>query len=681
MIEEVAAKNYPIDMISSQSQMPYFSVQSRNDDMSTPIWKPQHPEMSRLWHFMTYITTNYHTRINDYQQLHQWSITKPALFWQALCDFFEIQFDTKASSVLTHEHDMLDAQWFTGATFNFSKQLLSRQDQHPAIVGIDEQGQKEIYSYAELQERVHACAVCLQAAGVKPGDRVAGILPNVAFTVIAMLASAAIGAIWSSCSPDFGASAIIDRLEQIMPSVVFICDGHTYHGKQHEAQTKIHEISAAIPGLNHLVIYPHIQSQVDLQNIPKAITLDHFLTQDTPTEKLVFASFPFAHPLYILFSSGTTGKPKCIMHGAGGTLLQHIKELGLHTDIKPHDNLMFYTTCGWMMWNWMVSTLALGATLTLYEGSPTYPTPLHLFQIIQDENITVFGTSAKFIAGLEKEQINPKHTYSMDYLRTLLATGSPLLPHQYDYVYEYIKSDIQLSSMSGGTDIVSCFALGNPILPVYPGELQCLGLGMSVEIFDESGHSLQNRPGELVCTKPFPSMPIGFWQDQLKTRYHQAYFEQFTGVWTHGDFAKITEHQGLIIYGRSDATLNPGGVRIGTAEIYLQLEKIPDILDSVVIGQPYQDDIRIVLFVKLRDGLHLDESLKNTIRQAIRYHTSPRHVPHLILQVADVPRTMNGKLAELAVRQIVEEKPVKNLDSLINPDALTYFKNRIELKK
>jgi len=645
--------------------------------MTAPLWKPKHPETSNMWHFMHFVAKTHAIQIDNYNTLHQWSIEQPAAFWQALCDFFKITWDTPATTILNTYHDMLDARWFTGARFNIAEKLLARHDDHPAIISLDEAGHREVFTYRALRDRVSQCAAALIDCGIKPGDRVAAVMPNVAFTIIAMIATASIGAIWSSCSPDFGSNTIIDRLGQIEPRVVFICDGHRYHGKRFDAQQKIQDLSSLVPSIKHLVVCPNIDATITITSIPKAIALADFLK---PVGELRFTSLPFDHPLYILFSSGTTGKPKCIIHGAGGTLLQHLKELGLHTDIKPEDNLLFYTTCGWMMWNWMVSTLALGATLTLYEGCPTYPDPLHLFRLIHEGQVSIFGAGAKFIATLAQEHTSPKQHYAMPQLRALLSTGSPLLPHQYEYVYEQIKTDIQLSSISGGTDIISCFALGNPMLPVYAGELQCLGLGMSVEIYDDSGHPLQQTQGELVCTKPFPSMPIGFWNDPDQTRYRHAYFEQFPGVWTHGDFAMITAHQGLIIYGRSDATLNPGGVRIGTAEIYHPLEAIPELIDSVVIGQDYRGDVRVVLFVKLRPGLMLDEALKTTIRQTIRSHASPRHVPSLILQVADIPRTINGKLVELAVRQTVHGEPVKNLDSLANPDSLAWFKNRPELE-
>lgn len=645
--------------------------------MNKPLWIPKHPETSQMWHFLQFVAQKHQVVFQNYQDLYDWSIQHLADFWQAVSDFFHVHFDKPPTQILNAYSDMLEARWFTGASFNYAQTLLSRRDQHPAIVSLDETGQRQVLSYEELYNEVSRCAAALKAAGVQAGDRIAGILPNVAFTIVAMLATASIGAIWSSCSPDFGTNAIIDRLEQIRPTILFMCNGHFYNGKVYSADAKIREILTKLSSIKHLVIYPHLLTSSE--PITNTLTLADFLNA-APSSELAFASMPFDHPLYILFSSGTTGKPKCIMHGAGGTLLQHLKELGLHSDIRAEDNLLFYTTCGWMMWNWMASTLALGATLTLYEGSPNYPHATHLFEIIHQEKVTHFGTGAKFLSMLEKEHMKPQSLYAMPALRLLLSTGSPLLPHQYTYVYEHIKSDIQLASISGGTDIISCFALGNPLLPVYEGELQCLGLGMSVQVFDEDGHAQQQVPGELVCTKPFPSMPIGFWQDSDKSRYRSAYFERFPGIWTHGDFAQITAHHGLIIYGRSDATLNPGGIRIGTAELYRQLEIIPEIIDSVAIDQHYNNDTRIVLFVKLQPHLQLDEQLKSTIRQTIRTNTSPRHVPAVILQVSDIPRTMNGKLVEIAVKQTVHGEEVKNKESLANPESLTYFKDRPELR-
>lgn len=644
--------------------------------MNTLIWQPKNPETTRLWAFMRHIENNHGLQLKDYQQLHAWSVQNPALFWQELCTFFNIHFDTNATQVLSHYEHMIDARWFQGATFNFAQQLLSRHDEHPALVCINEPGERRVYSYHELSMQVQACAAGLKHAGVTRGDRVAAILPNVAYAIIAMLATASIGAIWASCSPDFGIDAAVDRFGQIQPRVLFLCDGYQYQGKSFDTLAKMQSITTLVPSLTHVVVCPY--SMNSILSIPSSMTLwDDFLQ---PSTHLEFASLPFDHPLYIMFSSGTTGAPKCIVHGAGGTLLQHIKELGLHTDIHPMDNMCFYTTCGWMMWNWMVSTLALGATLTLYEGAPMYPDHNRLFQLIDEERVSVFGTSAKFLSAAEKSGANPGHDFKMQSLRCILSTGSPLLPKNYDFVYEHIKSDVQLCSISGGTDIISCFALGNPILPVYRGELQCLGLGMDVAIFDDAGNRLLKQPGELVCTTPFPSMPIYFWNDVHNKRYQHAYFEKYPEIWAHGDRAEITAHHGLIIYGRSDAILNPGGVRIGTAEIYHQVEKIAEITDSVVIAQTWQDDVRIVLFVQLREGLALDEPLQRTIRNFIRTHASPKHVPAKIVQVPAIPRTINGKVVELAVRDVVEGRSVNNLASLANPEALAYFTNRAELQ-
>ncbi|WP_347251784.1 acetoacetate--CoA ligase [Legionella sp.] len=646
--------------------------------MKSVVWEPKQPEKTRMWQFMRFAEQTHQMQFKNYQELHTWSTNNPAHFWQALIDFFKISFTTPAEEALNHYDHMINARWFSGATFNFAEKLLSRKDEHPALISINESGDRHLLTYKELYELVARCAEGLKKAGVVAGDRVAAIMPNVSYTIIAMLATTSIGAIWSSCSPDFGPQAALDRLGQIEPKVLFICDGHQYLGKTHNGSPKIIEMSKAIPTLTKVIVCPIIFSHPDLSSVETAIFWDEFLE---PAKRCEFKQLPFDHPVYILFSSGTTGKPKCIVHGAGGTLLQHIKELGLHTDLTATDNLCFYTTCGWMMWNWMVSALALGTTLTLYEGAPTFPKADRLFKLIDDEKITVFGTSAKFISSVEKAGVLPNKKFALNSLRAILSTGSPLLPKNYDFVYQQIKPDVQLSSISGGTDIVSCFALGNPILPVYRGELQCLGLGMAVQVFDEQGHAVRKKRGELVCTKPFPSMPVSFWNDPEKKAYYRAYFERFEDVWAHGDFAEITQHNGLIIYGRSDAVLNPGGVRIGTAEIYRQVEKIPEILDSIVIGQNWQEDVRVVLFVKLKDGLELDQSLEDTIRQTIRHNASPRHVPAKILQVADIPRTISGKIVEVAVRQVVHGEEVQNASSLANPEALKHFKNRKELSE
>ncbi|WP_115707169.1 acetoacetate--CoA ligase [Legionella sainthelensi] len=646
--------------------------------MSDIVWKPQNPQKSRMWQFMEFAAQKHCQIFENYQDMHTWSIKHPDSFWQTLCEFFHLKFDKPPHQILNYYKDMIEARWFTGAQFNFAEKLLSRRDQHTALISLTEDNHRHSMSYEQLYLQVAQCAAGLKAIGVTVGDRVAALMPNTSYTIIAMLATTSLGAIWSSCSPDFGAQAAIDRLGQIAPKVLFICDGHQYQGKKHSGVEKIKQLNDAISSLIQIVVCPNINEPVDISLLPKAQAWNDFLR---PASQCEFVSLPFEHPVYIMFSSGTTGKPKCIVHGAGGTLLQHLKELGLHTDLHATDNLCFYTTCGWMMWNWTVSALALGATLTLYEGSPTYPENGRLFQLIEKEQVTVFGTSAKFISAVEKAGVVPKDEYNLTHLRCILSTGSPLLPKNYDYVYNQIKNDVQLCSISGGTDIISCFALGNPMLPIYRGELQCLGLGMAVDVFDEQGTPLRGERGELVCTAPFPSMPVGFWNDPQREAYQHAYFERFSGVWAHGDFAEITKHHGLIIYGRSDAVLNPGGVRIGTAEIYRQVEKINEVVDSIVIGQDWQDDVRIILFVKLRDDMKLTEEIINKIRLTIRQNASPRHVPAKILQVADIPRTISGKIVEVAVRQVVHGLPVNNLQSLANPQALDYFKNREELQQ
>lgn len=642
----------------------------------TIVWEPSHPEKSRLWQFMRFVEAREARHFSDYHSFYQWSIQSPELFWPALVAFFDIEFSTPPKTILKHAKDMLQASWFDGASFNFAQQLLKRDDPFPAIVSINENNERFTLSYQELGKAVRQCAAGLKRAGITRGDRVVAIMPNTHYTIIAMLATALLGAIWSSCSPDFGAEAAIDRLSQVEPKLLFMSDGHHYLGKIHSAVSKFRELCQGLPTLTHAVICPFIGETITLPESPHSVYWQTFVNEEPLLE---IETFPFAHPLYILFSSGTTGKPKCITHGAGGTLLQHVKELGLHTDIHANDNLFFYTTCGWMMWNWMVSVLALGATLTLYEGAPTYPDAYRLFELVEKEKITVFGTSAKFISAVKKANASPIQRFSLKSLRTILSTGSPLLPEHYDFVYQEVKKDLQLSSISGGTDIVSCFALGNPLLPVHRGELQCRGLGMAVSIFNEQGKAITEEKGELVCVKPFPSMPIYFWNDKDKTAYKKAYFSRFANVWAHGDFAELSAHQGLIIYGRSDAILNPGGVRIGTAEIYKWVEKQTEILDSIVIGQAWQDDVRVILFVKLREGHTLSPELIESIRHNLKHHASPRHVPAKIIAVPDIPRTLSGKLVEVAVRNAVQGEPIQNIQSLANPESLAYFKNRPEL--
>lgn len=639
--------------------------------MDACIWMPQEKQKTTMWKFLQWLNIKETLTLEGYHSLHQWSIENPGRFWLDVAEFLNLHFDTAPTQILNEWKHPLDAHWFEGARFNFAQKLLSRNDNHPALICINERQHRKVITYMELRRLVAACASSLRTSGIKSGDRVVGVLPNDAYAVIAMLATASIGAVWASCSSDFGAQAIIDRLGQIEPKALFITNGHYYNGKTHPADKKIQQIIDAIPSLKTCVLCPVIEDAMPSVIEASCQHWDDFLSEET---ELSFTSLPFAHPLYILFSSGTTGKPKCMVHSAGGTLLQHMKELALHCDIHPEDNLCFYTTTGWMMWNWMVSTLSLGARLTLYEGSPSYPDPYHLFELIEKEGITHFGTGAKFISALEKAGVYPKNRFKMPSLRMILSTGSPLLPKNYDYVLKEIKPDVQLCSISGGSDIISCFALGNPISPVYRGELQGPGLGMDVCVYNNEGQSVIEEKGELVCRQPFPSMPIAFWNDPDKKRYYQAYFSRFEGVWAHGDFASITKHKGLIIYGRSDAVLNPGGVRIGTAEIYRQVEKIPEVVDSVVIGQPWNDDERIILFVQLQEDIQLNDPLKQHIRDTIRQHTSPRHVPAKIIQVSDIPRTLSGKTVELAVKQVVCGQSVNNIESLANPEALELFK-------
>lgn len=630
--------------------------------MTQAMWQPKNPSKTAMWRFMQFAAEKHLLQFTNYSELHQWTVANPGAFWSSLCEFFSISFDTPAQHILNDYQELYDARWFVGAKLNYAQKLLQRRDDHPALICINENKDRQVITYKELYSQVAQCAAGLKKAGVQIGDSVVGVLPNTQYAIIAALATISLGAIWSSCSSDFGAQAIIDRFGQINPKVLFICEGHQYQGKFHNAQDKLHELMAGLPSVQKFVVCPK--------------NWDRFLQ---PATECSFASLPFDHPIYILFSSGTTGKPKCIVHSAGGTLIQHIKELGLHSDLNDTDILCFYTTCGWMMWNWSVSVLALGTTMILYEGSPTYPQTNSLFHILEQEKVSVFGTSAKYISAIDKAGIKPKDEFKLTSLRCILSTGSPLLPKNFDYVYTNIKQDLQLSSISGGTDIVSCFALGNPILPVYKGELQCAGLGMAVSIYNEQGQTVQQERGELVCTKPFPSMPIGFWHDEDKKAYKKAYFSRFPGVWAQGDFAEHTQQDGFIIYGRSDAVLNPGGVRIGTAEIYKLVEQVEEVVDSIVIGQDWQDDVRVVLFVQLRSGLELTEELQEKIRQLIRKNASPRHVPAKILQVGDIPKTMSGKIVEVAVKQIVQGQEIPNLQSLINPKALDYFRNRPEL--
>jgi acetoacetyl-CoA synthetase len=601
----------------------------------------------------------------DYDELHRWSVEHSEDFWELLWKFGEVRGAPGLRRLINAER-MPGAQWFPEAKLNFAENLLRERDATLAISFWGEDRVKRQLSRRQLYDLVSRLQQALAAAGVNKGDRVAGYLPNLPESVAAMLATASLGAIWSSCSPDFGVQGVLDRFGQIAPQVLFCADGYLYGGKEFDLREKNAQILASLPSVSKCVQVEYGGGFGDF--------LAPFASRD-----IAFEQVEFNHPLCILYSSGTTGVPKCIVHGTGGTLLQHLKEHRLHSDVRPGDRLFYFTTLGWMMWNWLVSGLASGAALLLYDGSPFVGRGRVLFDFADAEGMTHFGTSAKFIDAIAKIDLKPKETHRLDRLRVLLSTGSPLVAEGFDYVYSNIKDDLCLSSISGGTDIVSCFVLGNPLLPVWRGEIQCKGLGLAVEVFDELGRPVQGEKGELVCTRPFPSMPVGFWNDPDGAKYRAAYFEKFPGVWRHGDWCEVTAHGGIVIYGRSDAVLNPGGVRIGTGEITRQVEQLEEVVESIVIGQDWDDDVRVVLFVKLREGLQLDEALANRIKKRIRDNTTPRHVPAKILQVADIPRTKSGKIVELAVRDVVHGRQVNNLEALANPEALDHFRGRREL--
>ncbi|WP_255771934.1 acetoacetate--CoA ligase [Microbulbifer guangxiensis] len=650
---------------------------------STPLWAPT-PEAiaaTQMDQFRRQVNERFGLELADYDALYQWSVTERQDFWNTLWDFGEVIAESRGERVLGKD-TMPGAEWFPDARLNFAENLLRYRDDKTALVERLENGRRRSLSYAELFERVERFAAALRQEGVVKGDRVAGFMPNIIDTVVAMLATTSIGAIWTSCSPDFGINGVLDRFGQVAPKVLVACEGYFYNGKTIDSLPRLQEILARIESVQKLVVVPVARTEEETRSavadMDRSICLSDFVDA-APQDPLSFEQTAFDHPLYIMYSSGTTGVPKCIVHGVGGTLLQHLKEHRLHCDLGRDDALFYFTTCGWMMWNWLASGLACGATLVLYDGSPFYPAAETLWDMADEESVSVFGTSAKYIAALEKAGCKPRESHKLERLRAVLSTGSPLAHEGFRYVYRDIKEDVCLSSISGGTDIISCFALGNPVLPVYAGELQCRGLGMAVEVWNDNGAPVVQEKGELVCTRSFPCMPIGFWNDEDGSKYRGAYFENWPGVWAHGDYAEITEHGGVVIYGRSDAVLNPGGVRIGTAEIYRQVEKVEEVLDSICIGQEWNDDVRVVLFVVLREGIELDDALVQKIRTTIRANTTPRHVPAKVIQVADIPRTISGKIVELAVRNVVHGKPVKNQEALANPQALKLFENLPEL--
>ncbi|MDP0562269.1 MAG: acetoacetate--CoA ligase [Candidatus Endonucleobacter sp. (ex Gigantidas childressi)] len=639
--------------------------------MSSVLWSPDSQRIcnSNMHSFIDYVKEKKGVIYSDYHDLYQWSVSDKAAFWQLTADFFKVNFH-KEPEAICKGTGMLGTQWFPCATLNYAEHLLRHKEDKAAIIFCGENNHRSELSYLELSQQVAAAQAGLVKAGVIKGDRVVAVLPNCPEAIVMMLATTSMGAIWSSCSPDFGLQGVVDRFDQIEPKVLIIADGYFYNGKMFDCTNKINDIPSNIKSIKTTVIVSFAKTNIIVDG-KKTMAYEDFI--DQKSHSLTFQPVSFDHPLFIMYSSGTTGVPKCIIHGHGGTLLQHLKELGLHTDVKAKDKIFYFTTCGWMMWNWLVSSLALGSTIVLYDGSPFYPEPKALMDMAEQEQISIFGTSAKYISALEKSGIKPVKSHNLENLRTILSTGSPLAHESFDYVYRDIKSDVCLSSISGGTDIISCFSLGCPLLPVRRGEIQCRGLAMDVHFIDDKGQSVTQTKGELTCQSSFPSMPVAFWNDLDGEKYHNTYFSRITGVWSHGDYGELTSAKGIIIYGRSDAVLNPGGVRIGTAEIYRQVEKVEEVLESVTIGQEWQDDIRIILFVTLREHKQLSEAIINKIKKAIRENTTPRHVPAKIIQVTDIPRTISGKIVELAVRDIVHGRPIANKEALANPEALLEF--------
>ncbi len=649
--------------------------------MSEILWHPRADEIEKanLTAFMRFVNERHGLALRDFADLHRWSVDHCGPFWESVWTFTGIRASRAWDDVLVDGDRMPGARWFTGAKLNYAENLLRDRSDSEAVVFWGESGIRRRLTHAQLWSLVSRLARALRESGIGPGDRVAAFTPNLPETIAAMLAVASVGAVWSSCSPDFGIGGVLDRFGQIAPRALFAADGYSYAGKRYDVLGRVRGILDGLSSIERTVVIPCGSDRPDLAGIRAATAFEDFLG---PQEKgeIAFEQLPFDHPLFIMFTSGTTGLPKCMVHSAGGTLIQHLKEHVLHCDFRPGERVFYYTTCGWMMWNWLASALASGVTLMLYEGSPFHPNTA-LWDFASAEGIHHFGTSAKYISAMEKIELEPARTHDLRPLRSILSTGSPLSPDSFDYVYRRVKRDVCLSSISGGTDIISCFALGSPVLPVVRGELQCLGLGMKVQVFDESGRAVVGRKGELVCSAPFPSMPVTFWNDPDGSRYRAAYFQRFPGVWWHGDYAELTPRGGLIIYGRSDAVLNPGGVRIGTSEIYRIVDSMPEVVESIVVGQEWKGDTRVVLFVHLREGLRLDNELRQRIRRTIRTQVSPRHVPAKILQVAAIPRTITGKLVELAVREAIHGRPIKNRDALANPEALDQYSDVPELRE
>ncbi len=650
--------------------------------MGKMLWKPTEDRVkaSNMYRFIQFVNERFGHNLHDFNALYQWSIDHIPAFWASLWDFAGIIASKPYDRVVDDVKKMPGAQWFSGARLNFAENLLRYRDNRTSLIFKGEGRPSVKMTYAELYDEVARVAFSLKEAGVRPGDRVVGFMPNMPHSTIAMLAAASLGAVWSSCSPDFGIKGVLDRFGQIKPKVLFTADGYSFKGNRIDSLERIAEIMKSLPSVERVVVVPYTQENPKIHHVPNSVHYADFKSAGNNLE-IAFEQMPFEHPLYIMYSSGTTGLPKCMVQSAGGILIHHIKELMLHTDLKRQDTIFYFTTCGWMMWNWLNSSLALGASLVLFDGNPFHPHPGTLWEMAEDEKITIFGTSAGYLAALQNAGVKPERECDLSSLRTILSTGSPLSVEGFEFVYRDIKSDLQLASISGGTDLNGCFALGNPMGPVYAGELQCRGLAMKVEAFDEQGKPVINRQGELVCTAAFPSMPIYFWEDPDGKKYHDAYFDVYPGIWRHGDYIEITEYGGVVIYGRSDATLNPGGVRIGTAEIYRQVEQLEEIEDSIVVGQNWKNDVRVILFVKLAPKFELTDALKDKIKKTIRTNASPRHVPAKILAVPDIPYTLNMKKVELAVRKTVHGQPVLNKDALRNPEALDFYAGLRELQE